>query len=215
MLVLGDVPARAVRTGRFHAEGYRSASRSQDAATTTYSCSRWVTPSSRPPASARFAPRSPSPDRPTRAKPFALSGGENRQIDAMHQLGCSSRTGRRRRPARGWAGRPAGARRAARRRRAVERERVAGANTASWPDSTARAAADRPLARQHVGQGVEVGRHGRPSRAPGATVAWATVIGVWVEPGPRWPATSPAISRTRAPPSAEDSSVTWSPSRFW
>ena len=46
-------------------------------------------------------------------------------------------------------------------------------------------------------------------------VACATTIGVCVEPGPRNPATSPAMSRSRAPPSGDDTSVTSSASRFW
>ena len=40
--------------------------------------------------------------------------------------------------------------------------------------------------------------------APGATVAWATVIGVCVEPGPALPSISPAMMRISAPPSADE-----------
>ena len=46
------------------------------------------------------------------------------------------------------------------------------------------------------------------SRAPGSIVLCAIVIGVWVAPGPWCPAMSPAIRRTSAPPSSEDSSRT-------
>src|SRR5437764_867545 len=44
-------------------------------------------------------------------------------------------------------------------------------------------------------------------------VACATAIGVWVMPGPLWPARSPAMTRSNAPPSADESSAT-SPARM-
>ncbi|CAM5267529.1 hypothetical protein STENM223S_00964 [Streptomyces tendae] len=44
--------------------------------------------------------------------------------------------------------------------------------------------------------------------APGASVAWTIVIGVCVIPGPSWPPSSPAMTRSRAPPSGEVSSWT-------
>src|SRR4051812_4033658 len=39
-------------------------------------------------------------------------------------------------------------------------------------------------------------------------VLCANVIGVCVAPGPPWPSTSPAMTRTSAPPSCDDSSFT-------
>ena len=85
------------------------------------------------------------------------------------------------------------------------------------------AGADRPLVRAHravpgqdVGEGVErrvPGQRRAGRRAP--SVAWAIVIGVWVPPGPTWPAMSPAMRRTSAPPSGDDSSTDSSASRFW
>src|ERR1700757_884175 len=48
--------------------------------------------------------------------------------------------------------------------------------------------------------------------APGDTVACSSVIGVCVDPGPGWPPTSPAITRTSAPASAEATKATWSAS---
>ncbi len=58
-------------------------------------------------------------------------------------------------------------------------------------------------------------RQGRVTCAPGVTVAWIIVIGVWVMPGPAWPSRSPAITRSRAPPSGVDSSWTWPPPMSW
>src|SRR6478736_5019328 len=51
------------------------------------------------------------------------------------------------------------------------------------------------------------GSHGNCNRAPGETVAWISVMGVCVDPGPRWPPTSPAIPRTNAPASADAAAV--------
>ena len=79
-----------------------------------------------------------------------------------------------------------------------------------------RSAPTVPSPGEDVGEGVErrVPRQ-RPGGRPGATVAWAIVIGVCVPPGPTWPAMSPAIRRTSAPPSGDDSSTDSSASRFW
>jgi hypothetical protein len=71
---------------------------------------------------------------------------------------------------------------------------------------------DRTPAGQHIDKRVESRFHGRFSRAPGSIVACANVIGVCVAPGPGWPSMSPAMMRTNAPPSSEDSSFTWLPS---
>ena len=46
-------------------------------------------------------------------------------------------------------------------------------------------------------------------------VVCANVIGVWVEPGPVSPPTSPAMMRTNAPPSSDDNSLTSPPSIAW
>ena len=51
--------------------------------------------------------------------------------------------------------------------------------------------------------------------APGSSVACSRVIGVWVTPGPACPSTSPAITRTRVPPSGELSSATWPALMSW
>ena len=48
-----------------------------------------------------------------------------------------------------------------------------------------------------------------------STVAWIMVIGVNVEPGPVCPATSPAITRSSAPPSAVLSRVASPARRSW
>jgi hypothetical protein len=58
-------------------------------------------------------------------------------------------------------------------------------------------------------------RHGSDSEAPGLRVVCASVIGVWVEPGPAWPASSPAMTRISAPPSGEDSKATLAPRMSW
>ena len=49
---------------------------------------------------------------------------------------------------------------------------------------------------EHMGQRVVVLQPGRTRRAPGETVAWIMVMGDRVEPGPRTPRRSPAMSRT-------------------
>jgi hypothetical protein len=56
---------------------------------------------------------------------------------------------------------------------------------------------------------------GSVSDAPGLIVACTSTIGVWVTPGPAWPATSPAMTRSSAPPSDEASSATLSPRMSW
>ncbi|CAM5425528.1 hypothetical protein STANM309S_00188 [Streptomyces tanashiensis] len=50
-------------------------------------------------------------------------------------------------------------------------------------------------------------RQGRVISAPGASVAWIIVMGVWVMPGPAWPSSSPAMTRRSAPPSGYVSSL--------
>ena len=60
---------------------------------------------------------------------------------------------------------------------------------------------DPACAGENVDEGVEDGIPRQCSRAPGAMVAWTSVIGVCVDPGPRCPPSSPAITRTSAPPS--------------
>ena len=48
---------------------------------------------------------------------------------------------------------------------------------------------------------LKLGFHGSDSRSPAWIDAWMMVIGVWVEPGPTCPSTSPAITRMIAPAS--------------
>jgi len=57
--------------------------------------------------------------------------------------------------------------------------------------------------------------HGRSRRAPASTVACTIVIGVYVEPGPFVAPTSPAITLTRAPASAEVARPTWPLRMSW
>src|SRR5437762_3218884 len=91
-----------------------------------------------------------------------------------------------------------------------------GPNTVSWPVWTGRRSAPTvPEPASTYASALKSRRHGSRTWAPGATVAWSSVIGVCVMPGPRKPARSPAMSRSSAPPSAEDSSATWPARLTW
>ena len=58
-------------------------------------------------------------------------------------------------------------------------------NTTSWPSSTGRPSLPaRPVPASTYASALKSDRHGIASRAEGARVTWATVIGVCVDPGP-------------------------------
>ena len=57
--------------------------------------------------------------------------------------------------------------------------------------------------------------HGAVTAAPGLTVACTRVIGVYVAPGPWWPSSDPAMTRSSAPPSGVLSRPTSDARRSW
>jgi hypothetical protein len=67
----------------------------------------------------------------------------------------------------------------------------------------------------HVREGVEVLAPRQRDLRAGRHVAWIMVIGVCVMPGPWWPSSSPAMTRSSAPPSGVVSSWTWPPRMSW
>src|SRR6266487_4556829 len=92
------------------------------------------------------------------------------------------------------------------------RHHVTSPNTASWPMRTGcRLIPTDPDPASTYTSALKSARHGSRNCAPGARVPCSSAIGVWVMPGPSWPATSPAITRSSAPPSDELSSDTARP----
>jgi hypothetical protein len=133
--------------------------------------------------------------------------------------GCSSRTARTRRRARGSAARRGRTRRVRRPGRPdgvrADGDRVAAAVHRELARLDRGARAGGAAAGEDVDEGVEVRAPRQRELAPGASVACTSVMGVYVEPGPACPPTSPAITRTSAPPSCDRSSATLPAEMSW
>jgi hypothetical protein len=76
-----------------------------------------------------------------------------------------------------------------------------------------------PAPREHIDERVEVGPPRQDQPGTGAERGVEVGMDVWVTPGPRWPATSPAmtpaVTRTKAPPSDEDNRAAVLARRSW